>query len=141
VGLLVHTASRAPASPSRSRAATTPSKGRLSSAMRGPIAGDEAVEEAGQGRLRRASRHGGEAALDEATRAPLPIIGRAWGQGQRRDTLFGQEGVEHAHQVGRGVDEGAVEVEDDGGAGESGVSAGQACRSLFSGIETLRRFR
>src|SRR6185312_13520532 len=81
--------------------------------------GDEAVEQ-----LRRAGflqrRAGGlKAALDHPPRAAADERARL-AERQRRQAFLRQQHVERADQVGRGVDQGAVEVEGDGGAFQGG---------------------
>ncbi len=82
-----------------------------------PIGGDEAVEEIGRAGRLEDDAVGGEAALDENPRAAADQQ-PGLGQGKRRGALLGQQAVQRPHEVRRGVDQGAVEIEDDAGAGE-----------------------
>ena len=101
----------------------------------GPIVGDEALEEFVQARLGKRLARGGEPSRDQR---PAPRADhrprRLHGQG---GYAFGaKHHVQSVHQVRRGVDQGAVEVQGDGGAGEVCEVGGQ----MGLRLETRRRF-
>ncbi len=111
--LLVHTAKiDALAPPASSGARSTPSKGRALVGDAAEIELDEALEQAAGAGLVQRLAGGGEAALDHHLGSTArPASGGLDRQG--RQPLFGQHGVERAHQVGRCVHQGAVQVEGD----------------------------
>jgi hypothetical protein len=90
-----------------------PRRGRARSPGRcGQIDGDEALdqERGGLGVQRRAG--GGEAALQQGPGAAADHQAHLV-EGQGRQAFLGQDGVQRADQVRRGVDQGSVEVEGD----------------------------
>ncbi len=97
---------------------------------------NETIEQAREPVVAKRRAGGGEASGDQG---PGPGADHRPGLGQRqwRYAFLFKEDVERAHQIGRRIHQGAVEVEDDHGAVEVGEGTGQG----RTPVDTLRLFR
>ena len=77
------------------------------------VMGDEILQQTVDFRGGQGAALRGQTALDHHPRAAADHVAGGL-VGDRRQAFPGQDGVEGSDQIGRGVDEGAVEVEDDG---------------------------
>ena len=80
----------------------------------GVVMGEEVAEQRLERHRRRASGPTAAKPRSISARPPAPSSGRGVGDRQGREALADQDEVQRPHQVGRGVGERAVEIEDDG---------------------------